>query len=99
MLGPILLGLNNSATVYVPPTTFQKIEAGATPPRVQAVNLPPFHEKIKPDTTGHYRVLHNEKGGVNSIVPGLNPGDYLVNEKGEIVYKIEHNFSPALRAP
>ena len=98
-LGPILLGLNNSYTVYVPPTTFQKIEAGATPPRVQVANLPPFHEKIKPDTTGHYRLLHNEKGGVNSIVPGLNPGDYLVNEKGEVVYRLEHNFSPALRAP
>jgi putative OPT family oligopeptide transporter len=98
-LGPILLGLNNSYTVYVPPTTFQKIEAGATPPRVQSANLPTFHEKIKPDTTGHYRVLHNEKGGVNSIVPGLNPGDYLVNEKGEVVYRLEHNFSPELRAP
>ncbi len=98
-LGPILLGLNNSYTVYVPPTTFQKIEAGATPPRVQLANLPPFHEKIKPDTTGHYRVLHNEKGGVNSIVPGLNPGDYLVNEQGEVIYRLEHNFSPELRAP
>jgi putative OPT family oligopeptide transporter len=99
VLGPILLGLNNSYTVYVPPTTFQKIEAGATPPRVQAANLPPFHEKIKPDTTGHYRILHNEKAGVNSVVPGLNPGDYLLNEQGEIVYKLEHNFSPDLRAP
>jgi uncharacterized oligopeptide transporter (OPT) family protein len=98
-LGPILLGLNNYYTVYVPPTTFQKIEAGATPPRVQSANLPPFHEKIKPDTTGHYRVLHNEKSGVNSIVPGLNPGDYLINEKGEVVYRLEHNFSPELRAP
>ena len=98
-LGPILLILNNAYTVYVPPTTFQKIEAGATPPRVQAANLPPFQEKIKPDTTGHYRVLHNEKGGVNSVVPGLNPGDYLVKENGEVVYKIERNFSPDLRAP
>ena len=98
-LGPILLVLNNAYTVYVPPTTFQEIEAGATPPRVQAANLPAFHGKVKPDTTGHYRVLHNEKGGVNSIVPGLNPGDYLVNEKGEVVYKLEHNFPPDLRAP
>lgn len=98
-LGPILLGLNDSYTVYVPATTFQKIEAGAAPPRVQIANLPPFHEKVKPDTTGHYRVLHNEKGGVNSIVPGLDPGDYLVNEKGEVVYKLEHNFPPDLRAP
>jgi putative OPT family oligopeptide transporter len=98
-LGPILLGLNDSYTVYVPPTTFQKIEAGATPPRVQAANLPPFQGKVKPDTTGHYRVLHNAKGGVNSIVPGLSAGDYLVNEKGEVVYKLEQNFPPDLHAP
>ena len=76
-----------------PPTTFQKIEAGATPPRVQTANLPPFQEKMKPDTTGHYRVLKNEKGGSNSIVPGLDPGEYLVNDSGEVVYKLERNFS------
>ena len=98
-LGPILLALNNAYTVYVPPTTFQKIEAGATPPRVQVGNLPPFQETLKPDTTGHYRVLHNPKGGVNSIVPGLEAGDYLVNDTGEVVYKMERNFPPNLRAP
>src|SRR5438876_713416 len=79
-LGPILLVLNDSYTVYVPATTFQKIEAGATPPRVEAANLPQFGEKLKPDTTGHYRVLKNEKGGSNSIVSGLEPGEYLVND-------------------
>ncbi len=98
-LGPILLALNNAYTVYVPPTTFQKIEAGATPPRLQAANLPPFQETLKPDTTGHYRVLHNAKGGVNSIVPGLDAGDYLVNDAGEVVYKMERNFPSDLRAP
>ncbi|MGI8430918.1 MAG: OPT family oligopeptide transporter [Chthoniobacterales bacterium] len=98
-LGPILLVLNDSYTVYVPPTTFQKIEAGATPPRVSVANLPAFRETLKPDTTGHYRLLHNAKGGVNSIVPGLEAGDYLVNDAGEVVYKMEHNFPPDLRAP
>ncbi len=98
-LGPILLALNNAYTVYVPPTTFQKIEAGATPPHVQSANLPPFQEKIKPDTTGNYRILQNEKGGVNSLVPGLDAGEYLVNEKGEVVYKLEQNFPNDLRAP
>ncbi len=98
-LGPILLVLNDAYTVYVPATTFQKIEAGATPPRVQSSNLPPFQEKLKPETTGHYRVLKNEKGGVNSIVPGLEAGDYLVNERGEVVYKLDHNFPANLRAP
>lgn len=98
-LGPILLVLNDSYTVYVPATTFQKIEAGATPPRVQVAGLPPFQEKLKPDTQHRYRLLKNEKGGVNSIVPGLEPGDYLVNEQGEVVYQLEHNFPADLRAP
>ncbi len=98
-LGPILLVLNDSYTVYVPATTFQKIEAGATPPRVEAANLPQFEEKLKPDTTGHYRVLKNEKGGGNSFVAGLEPGEYLVNDSGEVVYKIERNFPADLRAP
>jgi putative OPT family oligopeptide transporter len=98
-LGPILLVLNDAYTVYVPATTFQKVVAGATPPRVQAANLPAFNGKLKPDTTGHYRVLHNEKGGVNSVVPGLDPGDYLVNDAGEVVYKMERNFPADLRAP
>src|SRR6476620_6515461 len=98
-LGPILFVLNDSYTVYVPATTFQKIEAGATPPRVETANLPPFQEKLKPDTTGHYRVLKNEKGGSNSSVSGLEPGEYLVNDSGEVVYKIERNFPADLSAP
>ncbi|MDQ3199763.1 MAG: oligopeptide transporter, OPT family, partial [Verrucomicrobiota bacterium] len=99
VLGPILLKLNDAYTVYVPPTSFQKIVAGATPARVQSANLPAFSDQLKPDTTGKYRVLHNEKGGVNSIVPGLEPGDYLVNETGEVVYKMQRNFPADLRAP
>lgn len=95
-LGPILLVLNNAYTVYVPATIFQKVESGA---RLQAANLPPFHEKLKPDTTGHYRILENEKGGANSVVPGLEPGKYLVNDGGQIVYRVEHNFPADLRAP
>ena len=70
-----------------------------TPPRVEAANLPQFEEKLKPDTTGHYRVLKNEKGGGNSFVAGLEPGEYLVNDSGEVVYKIERNFPADLSAP
>ncbi len=98
-LGPILLVLNNASTVYVPATTFEKVVAGATPPRVQAANLPAFSDKLKPDTTGHYRVLTNTESGANSIVPGLDPGEYLVNDAGEVVYKMERNFPSDLRPP
>ncbi|MEP7248548.1 MAG: oligopeptide transporter, OPT family [Spartobacteria bacterium] len=97
VLGPILLKLNDAYTIYVPATTFQKVEAGATPPRVQVANLPAFTDKLKPDTTGNYRVLTNEKGGVNSVVPGLEPGNYLVNATGEVVYKMQRNFPADLR--
>lgn len=98
-LGPILLVLNNASTVYVPATMFQQVTAGATPARIQAANLPVFSDQLKPDTTGHYRVLKNQKGGVNSAVPGLEPGEYLVNDAGEVVYKMQRNFPPNLRAP
>ena len=97
VLGPILLKLNDAYTVYVPATTFQKVEAGVTPPRIQSVNLPAFTGTVKPDTTGQYRILKNEKGGVNSIVPGLDAGEYLVNSAGEVVYKMQRNFPPDLR--
>lgn len=98
-LGPILLVLNNAYTVYVPATTFHKVEAHLSLPAAAVANLPAFQEKLKPDTTGRYRVLEEKKGGANAIVPGLEPGEYLVNEVGEVVYKVEHNFPPDLRAP
>ncbi len=98
-LGPILLVLNDASTVYVPATSFQKVVTGATPPRVQAANLPAFADTLKPDTTGKYRVLTNTGSGANSIVPGLDPGEYLVNDAGEVVYKMERNFPSDLRPP
>jgi hypothetical protein len=98
-LGPILLVLNNASTVYVPATTFQAVRSGAAPPRIQATNLPSFDEKLKPDTTSHYRILKNEDGGVNSIVSGLDPGEFLVNDEGAVIYKLQRNFPADLRAP
>lgn len=95
-LGPILLVLNDAYTVYVPATTFQKVENTA---RVPAAALPAFNEKIKPDTTGQYRLFENEKAGAPTSVRGLEPGQYLVNDAGAIVYKVEHNFPADLRAP
>ncbi|MBA2744453.1 MAG: oligopeptide transporter, OPT family, partial [Chthoniobacterales bacterium] len=44
-LGPILLVLNNSYTVYVPPTTFAPVAQEVT---LDAAALPPFTESIKP---------------------------------------------------
>ncbi len=99
VLGPILLKLNDASTVYVPATSFERVQPGATTPRVQAGNLPPFTDSLKPDTTGRYRILRNEKGGGNAIVPGLDSGEYLVNQEGQVVYKVQRNFPPDLHAP
>ena len=71
----------------------------ADPAKGACRHLPAFNGKLKPDTTGLYRILNNEKGGVKSVVPGLDPGEYLVNDAGEVVYKMERNFPADLRAP
>ncbi len=95
ILGPILLLLNDSATVYVPRLSFEpvtksmaRISAGT------ASSLPPFSDPIKPTTPGNYRILKNE-GAL--AVAGLDPGEYLVDDSGKVVYKVEENFPASLR--
>lgn len=99
VLGPILLKLNDAYTVYVPATAFQSVVPGAVPAQVNVptATLPAFSGKIKPDTKGSYRVFKNEKGGANAMIEGLDPGEYLVNDAGQIVYKVQRNFPPDLR--
>jgi putative OPT family oligopeptide transporter len=93
ILGPILLRLNDAATVYVPRITFAPITQNLEPLGQSTVsNLPPFTDAIKPPEPGTYRLLATS---VQSIT-GLDPGEYLVDESGKIVYKIEHNFAEDL---
>src|SRR3954447_3427373 len=58
VLGPILLKLNENATVYVPPVTFQStnktIDAGT------AAGLPRYSDPLQPPVAGDYRVLNNQ---------------------------------------
>ena len=98
VLGPILLRLNDAATVYVPRLTFWRVAEGAgkVDPGVVA-SLPPLADPIQPSEPGPYRVLHN-RAGDQAAVAGLAPGEYLVSDSGSIAYKLERNFPADLRA-
>jgi putative OPT family oligopeptide transporter len=95
ILGPILLVLNDSATVYVPRLSFEAATKSVTVDASKASSLPAFTDKIKPSTPGDYRILKNEAGA--SAVAGLDPGEYLVDGSGKVVYKVEENFPSTLK--
>lgn len=89
-LGPILLRLNDAATVYVPQSDF---EALATPVGAYYATLPDWTGTAQPPTGYGYRLLHLPKPE-----NGLDPGDYLVNPHNIILWKVRVNFPPSLRA-
>jgi len=94
ILGPILLRLNNEATVYVPRTSFEPIKEMKTVDPGLAPTLPVYAEETKPlNATATYRVLT-----VTESNQDLKPGDYLVDESGRVIYKISRNFPADLRA-
>jgi putative OPT family oligopeptide transporter len=95
ILGPILLVLNDSATVYVPRLSFEPATKSVTVEPGQASSLPAFTDQIKPSAPGNYRILKNEAAA--PVVAGLDPGEYLVNESGKVVYKVEENFPATLK--
>ncbi len=94
ILGPILLVLNDSATVYVPRLSFEPATKSmmVDPGKVNA--LPNFTDQIKPPAAGNYRILKND--AANPIVTGLDPGEYLVDGSGKVAYKMEENFPATL---
>jgi putative OPT family oligopeptide transporter len=96
ILGPILLRLNDQSTVYVPQTTFKAVEKAPTVSGESLAALPAFNETAKPSSGGNFRLLKNEVGA--ATVAGLEPGEYLVDDSGKAVYKVERNFPATLRA-
>jgi hypothetical protein len=95
ILGPILLLLNDSATVYVPRLSFEPVTKSVAPINAgTASSLPSFSDPIKPTTPGNYRILKNQGA---AAVAGLDPGEYLVDASGKVVYKVEENFPASLR--
>jgi putative OPT family oligopeptide transporter len=93
LLGPILLLLNDTATVYVPQTTFAPLSQQIVAPA--GIPLQPFDEKAKPKDA-NFRLL---KVSATMPVAGLDPGEYLVDDNGKIAHRIERNFPADLRAP
>ncbi|HVG21144.1 MAG TPA: oligopeptide transporter, OPT family [Blastocatellia bacterium] len=98
ILGPILLKLNDSGTVYVRGTTFDpvsvktgQINEGMAP------TLQPYAGEAQPPASGNYRLLKNEAGAATAV-PGLDPGEYLIDQSGNVAYKVQRNFPPDLRA-
>jgi OPT family oligopeptide transporter len=104
LLGPILLGLNDTSTVYVPRLTFEPVAAGAATatataavPAPELARLPLYADGVRPPVPGSYRVLHVAAGAAAER-PGLGSGDYLVDPAGRPAYRIGHNFPAGLRA-
>ncbi|MEY2539551.1 MAG: hypothetical protein QOG67_3291 [Verrucomicrobiota bacterium] len=93
-LGPILLKLNEAYTVYVPPTSFASVANKLPAPA--GVPLQPFDESLKPNAGENFRLLHV---GDNANLPGLEPGDYLIGDDGNVSYKVSRNFPSDLHAP
>lgn len=97
LLGPILIRLNDNGTIYAKRITFSKVDDRvAALPATEAGALPAYAEDLKPHAPGTYRVLARDSKSPK--VEGLDEGNYLVNESGKIVYKVEENFKPELRA-
>ncbi len=94
ILGPILLLLNDSATVYVPRMSFEPATTNVVIDPAKASSLPAYTDELKPSAPGAYRVLKNEAGA--GAVAGLDPGEYLVDGSGKVVYKVEENFPATL---
>src|SRR6195256_5556834 len=95
ILGPILLVLNDSATVYVPRLSFEAATKSVMVDPAKASSLPAFTDQIKPATPGNYRILKNDAAA--PVVAGLDPGEYLVDGSGKVVYKVVENFPATLK--
>ncbi|HEY8226184.1 MAG TPA: oligopeptide transporter, OPT family [Pyrinomonadaceae bacterium] len=96
ILGPILLRLNDQSTVYVPQTTFEALEKPVQADSKTVGTLPTFNETAKPVGGGNYRLLKNDAAA--PAVAGLEPGEYLVDDSGKVVQKVQRNFPADLRA-
>jgi len=94
LLGPILLKLNDAATVYVTPVSFEHV-AQPTPLTAERVTaLPKYEAAEQPQEKADYRLL-----SLKAAEGGLLPGDYLVDPKTNApVLVIRRSFDADLRA-
>ena len=93
ILGPILLQLNDTASVYVPHVSYQRATETITVPAETVSTLAPYDGTARPDAQ-NYRVFRNDQGQV----AGIPPGEYLVNDAGNVAYKVQRNFPADMKA-
>jgi len=98
VLGPILLRLNEAATVYVPQATFEKV----TPVAVadDLVSGLPAWSGVAPESGKAYKKLEqaDEKAEAKGPrVPGLAAGSYVVDAATrQVTHKVEETFASGL---
>ena len=91
VLGPILLSLNETSTVYAPRVTLEPVKGVSLPPeKAQMTPLPPYRDEAKlAPAGGPYGLLTIADG---EPWPGLAPGDYLVNPARDVPWRVQNNF-------
>ncbi len=89
-LGPILMQLNQAATVYVPSTSFEPV---STKLYVDPRPLPVFTGTVQPPTGNQYH-----EWTVDQPTGGLAAGNYVVNPYGKVTYRVIRNFPEQLLA-
>ncbi|MGC8742798.1 MAG: OPT family oligopeptide transporter [Verrucomicrobiia bacterium] len=100
ILGPILLKLNQTGTVYVPQYSYEVVEPAIKldePQKAGAVS--PFTDAPRQWKNSPHKMLKiSDEYAVSSKII-LKPGNYVLNGNGEIIYKVRQNFADSLRAP
>ncbi|MBS1149073.1 MAG: oligopeptide transporter protein [Myxococcaceae bacterium] len=92
-LGPILLKLNEAATVYVTPVSFEHVSE-PVPLEPQRFEGLPVYQGVMPEEKGEYRQL-----ALTAQEGELLPGEYLVDPKTRApVMIIRRTFAADLRA-
>lgn len=99
VLGPILLALNDSGTVYAGPTTFARMRDKEIV--IPTAGLGRYTGEFQPPVAGNYsvyenRVLTGQKEPENKDLPA---GKFLVNADGRVMYKIQENFPKGATVP
>jgi putative OPT family oligopeptide transporter len=96
ILGPILLRLNDQSTVFVSRASFHPVPAATQLDSAALSTLTPYTDNAKPAGGGNYRLLKTGPGA--ATVAGLEPGEYLVDDSGKVVQKVDRSFPADLRA-
>jgi len=93
LLGPILLKLNDAATVYVTPVSFEHVSQSTPLSSERFASLPKYDAPEQPQDKADYRVL-----SLSTAEGGLLPGEYLVEPQTRApVLAIRRTFDADLR--